>query len=1118
MQNEQSPDGLLKQFIVITQNRYKVLSKKYYVALAGVLSAVLLSGLFLASLLEHYLFLSPAAKFFILGGLLLAAGAITFYRYKTTSSLSFPAFYHLFSKQTGIPELADAFDLYYDDHAQKPPLQQAAIQQNLSKLHPQTIRQKLQEFNKKHQIHRQYQVSLIATGIALFLFGGFSSINISAVERLAQPWQEFTPPNPYSFTIEPGSLTLEQGDSFSPTIHFEDDTPQNLTLLFKTDIEEDYRERNPDSFSGNKASFSPVSVTTDGNYYFVMDGHKSEAFNIDVELRPRFEKLSLHVTQPEYTRLDTSTHQYPFSKIQPYQGATIDIRGKTNKAVTALSYTSTARQDTVILDSDQQDLNQFQVQTKVSETDTISFFMEDSAGLTNKNNFRFVIDPRKDQRPVVNLVEPSESMKMKNAEKLELIFEASDDFGLTDAALHYEHQRAFTSSPEKGSKQLSQPSINEEQRYRWNLPDLNPKPRDVITYWIEVYDNDQYNGAKIGRSQELTITFPSMTEYMDELDEQERDVGQSLDEVSESFERMQNEYNDFKNKLQQDSDTEWEQKQQLDEVEREREEVDKQVEELNKKFEAIKKEIEDSQSMSPETMESYDELQKLMKEINDPELQKALEELRNSLGQMDPDEMRQALENYEFNEEQYKQRIDRTLELFKSLKLNSDLEKNAQSLEELAEQEGEISESEQSPDDDLDQQKAIQNDLSELQKKLDNLDKNAPEKAKKNIQELKKQTGSELDDIQQQLQENIDRLNQQESQQKDPQTKEQQQQIQQQLQQTAEQMRNAQQQLNQQRKQVNMAALEYVLYSLLNLSTNQEKVTKETEDLPPRSNAFVEKAQTEKNISSQFSMLSDSLFQISSEIPSFSNEINKKKMQVEDQLSRAVEMLAERDRSNATYAQRQSLGGINELSSMIASLIDQLNNQEGDGSGGNMSMQQFMEQLQQMSGEQQQLNQQIQDMINDIQGDRLSRDEMERLNQMSRQQNEIRKQMQELQRRGGLESGDRVLSELERMSEEMEDAINDLRGGQLDQQLQQRQENILSRMLNAEKAVQERGEEERREATTAEDREQAESPDMTIEELQKKIRKMINDPDYTKFSDDYQRLIEQYFELLKRYE
>lgn len=79
-----------------------------------------------------------------------------------------------------------------------------------------------------------------------------------------------------------------------------------------------------------------------------------------------------------------------------------------------------------------------------------------------------------------------------------------------------------------------------------------------------------------------------------------------------------------------------------------------------------------------------------------------------------------------------------------------------------------------------------------------------------------------------------------------------------------------------------------------------------------------------------------------------------------------------------------------------------------------------------------------------------------------------------------------------------------------------RQQNILSRMLNAEKAMQERDEEERREGSTAEEQPPNVPPDVTIEELQKKIRQLMNDPNRTRFSEDYQRLIEQYFELLQQ--
>lgn len=236
-------------------------------------------------------------------------------------------------------------------------------------------------------------------------------------------------------------------------------------------------------------------------------------------------------------------------------------------------------------------------------------------------------------------------------------------------------------------------------------------------------------------------------------------------------------------------------------------------------------------------------------------------------------------------------------------------------------------------------------------------------------------------------------------------------------------------------------------------------------------------------------------------------------MEVSRQLSLALEHMAERNQGRSSVASRQALGGINEIAFMIANLLEQLQNAQSGGSGGGMSLQQMMEQLQQSGEQQQQLNQQIQDMINDIQGERLNQDQMQRLNELAKTQNRIRKQLQELQQSGT--AGDRIGSELQRMIDEMEKTINDLRGGNVDPTLVQRQQNILSRMLESEKALQKRDEEETREGRTAGETEYATPPELTLEELEREIRKRLNDPNFTKYSEDYQRLIEKYFELLR---
>ena len=439
-------------------------------------------------------------------------------------------------------------------------------------------------------------------------------------------------------------------------------------------------------------------------------------------------------------------------------------------------------------------------------------------------------------------------------------------------------------------------------------------------------------------------------------------------------------------------------------------------------------------------------------------------------------------------------------------------------LEELARQEKELSESNDSSRSKLEQQKAVRKDTRNLSEELDSLSERSPERSRENIQRLQEESKRQLQDVDRQLEENIRQMEQETGGSgQSEEIRNQQQQIQNQFRQMAQQMRNARQQLSQQRNQVNVSALQYILYSLITLSHNQEELTKETEHLNNRSQAFVEKARIQQSIAGQVTQLAESLFRVSTEIPRFANTINEKKMIIQKQLTSSVEMMAERNRSKSAFAGRQALGGINELSTMIATLLEQLHNQQ-QSAGGGMSMQQFMEQLQQMSGQQQMMNEQIQKLINDIQGDRLSNSQVERLNQLARQQNEIRRQLRELQENGGLESGDQVLSELERISEEMEKTINDLRGGQTDHLLVKRQQNILSRMLNAEQALNERGKDDEREATPARDSPRSAPPDVTLEELEKKVRKMLNDPNYTRFSQDYQNLIEQYFELLRKRE
>lgn len=1085
---------------------------------ASVVVAVWITSLIL---LENVIYFSPEVKIGFLGVLLLIAVLTIWFGFKNIKSQTFIEFYRIFARSSGIPELSYALDLETSTNA-NPKLVEAAILKNLGLVDETILKKKLKEFLDNAQITKQFSIKRNMSLISVtLLFVTAFSLN-SPTERLVNFWIEYEKPNPFFYTINPGDVTIEQGSSFFASITFDGEKPEEVNLRIKTSVEENYRSRSMDLALDTFSSL-PFDLNNDVSYYIEMDGYKSPLYSAQVQLLPRFSELSVTVVPPAYTQLDSTTLRYPFSRIQAYQGSKLIISGVSNKSLEEFTTRSLNDSTSILLN----EFLGFEFKIGVENIDTLSFSLVDESGLKNQNPFQFVIEPIQDEYPYVELIEPNSSFETIDPTTIELLFRSTDDFNLTSSSLNYELKRAFVENPITNKKLLEKPNNGVLQSLIWDLSELNLKPKDELTFWVEVTDNDSYNGFKSSRSEVLTLSIPSLIDYFEDVSDKEDEVETDLEDISEAFNEMSDQYDNFKEQLKENPETNFEQKRQLEEVQRQQEEIKKRIDELNEKFDEIKEELSENNMLSEETLEAYQELQELMKEIDDPAFREALEKLQEQMSEMTPEQLRDALQDAEFNEELYKQRLERTLELFKQLKLNSELEKLAQTYEDLARQEEELENQSEDASKQEEQRKSTLEQTEKLKEKIDELSKNATEKTEKSLEEYQNQSQEELEKIQEKLEEMLKELQEasenSDSKQGDEGEKgdsgeQQQDNLKQDFQKLAEMTRQQMQQMQQQQMNVNVAGLQYILYSLLNLSIEQEGLVTYANATENRSQAYIEYARDQKNVEDIFISLSDSLFELSKKIPQFSNQINEKKQEVEIRLTNSLEQMAERNQSRASIATRQALGGINEITFLIANLLEQIQNSEnnsGQGSGS-MSMQQMMEQLQQMGENQQQLNQQMQEMINDMQGERLTQDQMERLNQLSKQQNRIRQQLQELQRNGELEGGDQLGSVIERMIEEMEDTINDLRGGAIDPTLIERQQNILSRMLEAEQALQERDEEEKREGTTGVNPTRTTPPELTLEELEKQIRNRLNDPNFTKYSTDYQRLIEKYFELLKQ--
>ncbi|HAH51639.1 MAG TPA: hypothetical protein DCL80_10400 [Balneola sp.] len=1097
------------------------LDRRFFISNIITCISVLLFVVLLLITIEEFQFLSSLAKyvFLFLG---IASAASLFFWLRSRNKLDpFQVFYRKFAHSEHIEEINYFLDLEKDDLAD-PSLVNAALERNLSSIDFLKFKDRLDAYSES-QYETQFFKTSLKFSVGLLVFFLITAFTFpEGTKRAFYIWKTFEKPNPYTFTVTPGDVTLEQGAPFSASINFENNqTPKTVSLFVKTSVEEDFRSLNMDPSPSGFISI-PFNLYNHLEYYIEMDEFQSELYNASVQLRPRFSELTSIVNAPTYTGLDSSSQSYPFSLIRAYQGSEINLTGELNKDIDALDISSSSNS----LDSSFVEQKKLFARFLVSKPDTISFSLKDGNGLQNKNPFQFIIEPIIDEHPIVELVEPSASFEMVQPKNLTLTYKATDDFNITRAQLKYELKKAYVDNPISGSINLNRPVNGVLQRFSWELFELDLSPLDELTFWIEASDNDGYNGRKTSRSQEIVLTVPSLVDYFESLNDKEEEVDTDLESISESFKEMSETYEQFEESLKQDPEINYENQRQLEDAVNKQEEVQKKIDELNKKFEEIKKELSDNNLLSEETQKAYDELKKLMEEIDDPGLREALEKLRENIQQLSPEQLRRAMEDVEFNEEDYKKRIERTIELFKQLKLMSDMEKLAKSFEDQARQEQELAENPSSNKETENKRKEDLEQIEKLKDAIDDLSENTSDKTKQPVSEFQNEAKEELekqieDKIKEWLEEQQNQDSESDSERNGQQQPQQNQQpnLQKQYQQLAEKTRSQMQAMGQQQEQINVAGLQYVMHSLLTLSTEQEDLVYLSQQTEDRSLAYVELARVQRNVEQIFGALSDTLFNLSKSIPQFSNQINTKSIELKGQLERALSQMAERHQRNSTVASRQAFGGINEIAFLIANLLEQLQNNSGSGQSGNgtpQSIQQMIEQLGEMKGNQQQLNEQLQQMINDMQGERLSNDQMQRLNELAKQQNRIRKQLQELQENGGLE-GDRAGSEIQRMIEDMEDTINDLRGGAVDPNLIERQQNILTRMLDAEKSMQERDEEEKeREGKSPANFERTSPSDITLEELEKQIRSRLNDPNFTKYSPDYQKLIERYFELLKK--
>jgi hypothetical protein len=233
-------------------------------------------------------------------------------------------------------------------------------------------------------------------------------------------------------------------------------------------------------------------------------------------------------------------------------------------------------------------------------------------------------------------------------------------------------------------------------------------------------------------------------------------------------------------------------------------------------------------------------------------------------------------------------------------------------------------------------------------------------------------------------------------------------------------------------------------------------------------------------------------------------------------MQQSIQSLQNRNGSLAANSQGEAMKSLNEAASMMKGTMEAM--MQGGGSGGGMMS--LMQQLQQLSAQQMNLNGMTQ-MLQQMQQGQLTPGQQGELQRLAQQQELIRKSLGQLNQEAKL-SGEskKIPADLEKVLNQMHEVLTDMNSEKLDDDLIQKQERILSKLLDAQRSINERDFEKERKSNTGENivRKSPTGLDLFSNEGKDKLKDALNKAVKEGYAKDYEELILKYFDAVQKEE
>ncbi|RIK76731.1 hypothetical protein DCC62_10795 [candidate division KSB1 bacterium] len=900
------------------------------------------------------------------------------------------------------------------------------------------------------------------------------------------------------FSVKPGDIEIVKGEDLLVNATVNHLTMEEAQLEWQSEGAKAANQIAMKNAGSLEFTHKLERVRESLSYRVQLGKETSRWYNVTVVEPPLIRSLQITVNYPNYTRREPLALAENLGDIVALPGSKVSLRLTANKELRAAALQFSWDAAAPLQLNEETATGEF----KIDKAGTYAISLEDAKGLRNFDPIQYRIELETDQTPSVRIAFPGQDVDLDESMSVPLSVLAEDDYGFSSAEIVYEHLSSLGGEPQKG---------------RWPFP-FNDRHQPKLTLQA-IWDFTQLDmqpDPKSAQSQTYQVRFPSLYEIYEEVASAQDETSQDLQQLYQQAKQTKEKIDELAQQLKKDPNPDWEQRQKLNETAGATEQMRESVQQMQERLQEMIDTMERNDMLSLETLDKYLELQKLLQELNSPELQKALEEMRKSMENLDPEKLAEAMKNFQFSQEEFLKGIERTMNLLKQVQAEQKLDEALKKTADLLERQEEITEQAgKNPDtnerNDLAQQEnglqqdseSLEQSLQDLSNLMNELQQQSP--AQKVDEAAQTMEANDLAGEMQQMSENLQQGQMSQAQERGRRNAQTLQRMQQSLAGAQKEMRESQQRYVTQ-------ALQRSSNDLLQLSKRQEQLGSQSGQMQNNSGEsgqFNNSADQQQELLSGLNRVAEQLYETSQKSFAITPEVARSVGQAMNQMQEALRQLEQRNGRQAGNAQRQAMQGLDQAVAGLRDAMQQMGGQQGMG----MSMEQFMQRMLGLSGQQQGINQETQGL-----GEQ-GMSQMQRQAAMARmaaQQAAVQKSLEQLIQEFGNKG--EILGRLDQTAKDMEEVVKDLQQQRVDRQTLERQQQILSRMLDAQRSMRERDHSKERQAERSKTYRSLDPGALPgdLGERKTKIQEDLMNALREKYSRDYRELIQKYFEALAK--